>query len=114
MAKAGILGTVQTTPTNTADVEVYKVPTTGVSFAVVDIHVGRATLCWLKTADGRSCIIHAEIITPPHDMLSIQAISSLGRIVRKVVLGPGESVVAKTDTLTQETGTCVVYGIEHV
>lgn len=46
MTKAGILGTVRTTPANTADVEVYKVPTTGTSFAVVGSRSRRLFGLW--------------------------------------------------------------------
>lgn len=114
MAKAGILGTVQTTPTNTADVEVYKVPTTGVSFAVVDIHVSAGAAVWLKTTDGKMGRLQAEIFTPPYTLSGEHFEPTVGRIVRKVVLGPGESVMTKTDTSIGTGGGCLVYGIEHV
>lgn len=122
MAKAGILGTAEVPfvsgrPLDQyAEVQAYKVPSTGVSFSVVDVHVSPGISMGVKTATGTSCWIGSEIIVgPPVEEMTISAFATRGSIVRKVVLGPGESVVVKRSLLDPlVTGRCTVYGIEHV
>lgn len=122
MAKAGILGRADV-PYVTGralseypTVEVYKVPSVGVSFSVVDVHVSHGISMGVKTAAGISCWVGTEIVVgPPVEEMVMSAFATKGAIVRKIVLGPGESVVVQRSLLDPIlTGNCTVFGIEHV
>ena len=114
MLKAGVLGQTRFTADNyTAPVVVYQVPTNAI-YAEVIIHVGQGGAVHVETTTGAYVSLSGDVAT---DSVGgpMATVLNTGRVVKNIILGPGEKVVASGNLCIKpgSYGWVSVFGIEH-
>lgn len=114
MLKTGVLGQARFTADNyTVPVIVYQVPTNAI-YAEVIIHVGQGAAVNVETTTGAHVSLSGDVAT---DNVGgpLATVLNTGRVVKNIILGPGEKVAARgfSSIKPGSYGWVSVFGIEH-